>query len=159
MERELNKLFNDTNYNKENVIIRKIWSIKLELQDFFWGVYIGKFWRCSIVCPYPSLTCGSGGGGGLGSCEEQSLCCNHLSRENCHTSPKPRENRNRSGCKSIRRGRSKFQWGEGGGGVRIIILRGLGGGRRGKWCALLGSATDEPHFRGLFLFTKHKYFW
>ena len=40
MERELNKLFNDTNYNKENVIIREIWSIKLELQDFFWGVYI-----------------------------------------------------------------------------------------------------------------------
>ena len=40
MERELNKLFNDTNYNKENVIIREIWSIKLELQNFFWGVYI-----------------------------------------------------------------------------------------------------------------------
>ena len=39
MERELNKLFNDTNYNKENVIIREIWSIKLELQNFFWGVY------------------------------------------------------------------------------------------------------------------------
>ena len=35
MERELNKLFNDTNYNKENVIIREIWSIKLELQNFF----------------------------------------------------------------------------------------------------------------------------
>ena len=40
MERELNKLFNDTNYNKENVIIREIWSIKLELQNFFWGVYL-----------------------------------------------------------------------------------------------------------------------
>ena len=40
MERELNKLFNDTNYNKENVIIREIWSIKLELQNFFWGVYV-----------------------------------------------------------------------------------------------------------------------
>ena len=40
MERELNKLFNDTNYNKENVIIREIWSIKLELQNFFWGVYM-----------------------------------------------------------------------------------------------------------------------
>ena len=40
MERELNKLFNDINYNKENVIIREIWSIKLELQNFFWGVYI-----------------------------------------------------------------------------------------------------------------------
>ena len=40
MERELNKLFNDTNYNKENVIIREIWSIKLELQNCFWGVYI-----------------------------------------------------------------------------------------------------------------------
>ena len=39
MERELNKLFNDTNYNKENVIIREIWSMKLELQNFFWGVY------------------------------------------------------------------------------------------------------------------------
>ena len=35
MEKELNKLFNDTNYNKENVIIREIWSIKLELQNFF----------------------------------------------------------------------------------------------------------------------------
>ena len=40
MERELNKLFNDTYYNKENVIIREIWSIKLELQNFFWGVYM-----------------------------------------------------------------------------------------------------------------------
>ena len=36
MERELNKLFNDTNYIKENVIIREIWSIKLELQNIFW---------------------------------------------------------------------------------------------------------------------------
>ena len=35
MERELNKLFNDTNYNKENVIIREIWSIKLEFPNFF----------------------------------------------------------------------------------------------------------------------------
>ena len=37
MERELNKHFNDTNYNKENVIlvIREIWSIKLEFPTFF----------------------------------------------------------------------------------------------------------------------------
>ena len=35
MERELNKLFNDTNYNKENVIIREIWSINLNFQTFF----------------------------------------------------------------------------------------------------------------------------
>ena len=40
MERELNKLFDDTNYNKENVIIREIWSIKLELHNFFRGVYV-----------------------------------------------------------------------------------------------------------------------
>ena len=39
MERELNKLFNDTNYNKEYVIIREIWSIKHEFPNFFWGVY------------------------------------------------------------------------------------------------------------------------
>ena len=44
MERELNKLFNDTNYNKENVPIREIWSIKLELQNFIWGVYINAVW-------------------------------------------------------------------------------------------------------------------
>ena len=35
MERELIKLFNDTNYNKENVIIRKINQSILELQNFF----------------------------------------------------------------------------------------------------------------------------
>ena len=35
MERELNKLFNGTNYNKEYVIIREIWSIKLEFPNFF----------------------------------------------------------------------------------------------------------------------------
>ena len=35
MEMELNKLFNDTNYNKANVIIREIWSIKLEFPNFF----------------------------------------------------------------------------------------------------------------------------
>ena len=35
MERELNKLFNDTNYDKENVIIREIWSIKLEFPNYF----------------------------------------------------------------------------------------------------------------------------
>ena len=35
MERELNKLFNDTNYDKENMIIKEIWSIKLEFPNFF----------------------------------------------------------------------------------------------------------------------------
>ena len=35
MERELNKLFNDTNYDKENMIIRELWSIKLEFPNFF----------------------------------------------------------------------------------------------------------------------------
>ena len=44
MERELNKLFNDTNYNKENVIIREIWSIKLELQNFFEEFIKEYFW-------------------------------------------------------------------------------------------------------------------
>ena len=51
MERELNKLFNDTNYNKENVIVREIWSIKLELQNFFWGVYIK---RAQMQCIQPT---------------------------------------------------------------------------------------------------------
>ena len=50
MERELNKLFNDTNYNKENVIIREIWSIKLELQNFSWGVY-------ALIKVYQSYIC------------------------------------------------------------------------------------------------------
>ena len=40
MERGLNKLFNDTNCDKENLIIKEIWSIKLEFPNFFfWGVY------------------------------------------------------------------------------------------------------------------------
>ena len=39
MERELNKLLNDTNYDKENMIINEMWSIKLEFPNFFWGVY------------------------------------------------------------------------------------------------------------------------
>ena len=40
MERELNKLFNDINYDKENMIIRQIyvWSIKREFPNYFWGV-------------------------------------------------------------------------------------------------------------------------
>ena len=35
MERELNKLLDDTNYNKEYVKITEIWSIKLEFPNFF----------------------------------------------------------------------------------------------------------------------------
>ena len=45
MERELNKLFNDTNYNKENVIIREIWSIKLDLQNFFEEFILSAYTR------------------------------------------------------------------------------------------------------------------
>ena len=40
MERELNKLFNDTNYNKENVIIREIMMNQTWIFKLFWGVFI-----------------------------------------------------------------------------------------------------------------------
>ena len=71
MERELNKLFNDTNYNKENVIIREIWSIKLELQNFFWGVYIILLSSTSknIDCLCLGYLCQKGG-----KCSEIAKC-------------------------------------------------------------------------------------
>ena len=49
MERELNKLFNDTNYDKENMIIREIWSIKLEFPNFF------EEFRCVLSYPPSSF--------------------------------------------------------------------------------------------------------
>ena len=43
MERELNKLFNDTNYDKE------IWSIKLEFPNFFEEFSIGELNEFSLM--------------------------------------------------------------------------------------------------------------
>ena len=48
-KRKLNKLFNETNYNKENVI-REIWLIKLEFPNFFWGVYVLQRLRYTLSC-------------------------------------------------------------------------------------------------------------